>query len=123
MAQAYDALAFSQACEMIMALVRAGNKYVDERAPWALFKQGKKAELEQVLYTVLESVRLAAYLLSPIIPSISNAVYRQLGFSIDFNQQGSGTSAHFSDHAQWGTLTAGQTFGEPEPIFQRLELP
>lgn len=122
-AQAYDALAFSQACEMIMALVRAGNKYVDERAPWALFKQGKKAELEQVLYTVLESVRLAAYLLSPIIPSISNAVYRQLGFSIDFNQQGSGTSAHFSDHAQWGTLTAGQTFGEPEPIFQRLELP
>lgn len=122
-AEAYEELAFSQACESVMALVRTGNKYVDERAPWSLFKQGKQAELEQILYSVLESVRLASYLLAPIIPGISQAVYRQLGFSVDFNHLAIGTEAPFSSHAKWGILPVGQALGVPEPVFQRLELP
>lgn len=118
----YQRLAFSQVCEATLSLARAGNKYVDEQAPWALAKQGKQAELEQVLYSVLESVRLAAYLLSPIVPTVSNAIYRQLGFAVDFDQTDIGTQAPFDHHASWGVLPAGQSLGEPEPVFQRLEL-
>lgn len=121
-AEFYERLAFSQVCEATLALAQAGNKYVDEQAPWALAKQGKQAELEQVLYSVLESVRLAAYLLSPLVPTVSNAVYRQLGFEVDFNQRDIGTTAPFVKHSQWGVLPAGQELGEPEPVFQRLEL-
>nr|MCU0567614.1 methionine--tRNA ligase [Oculatellaceae cyanobacterium Prado106] len=68
--QAYEALSYSQACEAILALVRSGNKYIDEQAPWTLYKQGQQATLELVLYSVLETVRLSAYLLSPLIPNI-----------------------------------------------------
>ncbi|MCU0525316.1 MAG: methionine--tRNA ligase [Elainella sp. Prado103] len=121
--QSYDDLAFSQVCERVMGLVRAGNKYVDEQAPWTLFKQNRQSELAQVLYSVLESVRLAAYLLSPIIPTISNAVYQQLGFSIDFNDRLLGQSVDFAQHTSWGLLAAGQALGDPSPVFQRLELP
>ncbi|MBW4494145.1 MAG: methionine--tRNA ligase [Oscillatoria princeps RMCB-10] len=81
-ARAYESLAFSSGCEAILALVRACNKYIDERAPWTLHKQGQQREVEEVLYSVLESVRLAAYLLSPIIPKISTEIYRQLGFKL-----------------------------------------
>jgi methionyl-tRNA synthetase len=122
-AEAYENLAFSQACAMILTIVQAGNKYVDEQAPWSLYKQGKQAELEQVLYAVLESVRLAAYLLSPVVPRLSKAVYRQLGFDVDFDQPNVGETALFSQHANWGILTAGQVLNDPEPVFQRLELP
>lgn len=122
-AQAYQALAFSQACEAILSLVRASNKYVDEQAPWTLYKQGNMAELERVLYTVLESVRLAGYLLSPIIPGISNAIYEQLGFAVDFNHKTVGSIVPYERHAQWGVLSAGRALGHPQPIFQRLELP
>jgi methionyl-tRNA synthetase len=118
----YQHLAFSQVCEATLSLARAGNKYVDEQAPWALAKQGKQTELGQVLYSVLESVRLAAYLLSPIVPTVSNAIYRQLGFTVDFDQTDIGTQAPFAHHARWGVLPAGQSLGEPEPVFQRLEL-
>ncbi len=59
--QAYEALAFSQACEMILGLTRAGNKYIDQEAPWSMFKDGKNLEAQQVIYSILESVRLAAY--------------------------------------------------------------
>lgn len=84
---AYESLAFSQGCEAILTLVRACNKYIDEQAPWTLYKQGQQEAVGQVLYSVLESVRLAAYLLSPVIPNISNDIYRQLGFELDIKVQ------------------------------------
>ncbi|MBD2182837.1 methionine--tRNA ligase [Planktothrix sp. FACHB-1355] len=122
-AQAYEALAFTQATEAILTLIRAGNKYIDEQAPWTLYKQGKQVLVEQVLYAVLESVRLAAYLLSPIIPNISNEIYRQLGFDTNFNDKTQiNVSAPFNIHANWGTLPSSQTLGEPRPVFQKLEL-
>lgn len=121
--QSYHALAFNQACEAILNLVRASNKFIDEQAPWTLYKQGRQQEVERVLYAVLESVRLAAYLLSPIIPSISTEIYKQLGFAIDFNNKNQiSIAAPFHIHATWGILSKNQQLGDPRPVFQRLEL-
>ncbi len=121
-AQAYEALAFSEACRYIFTLVRASNKFIDEQAPWSLYKQGNSSAVGQVLYTVLESVRLSAYLLSPIIPSISSDIYQQLGFSIDFNQTTLiSDSVTYATHATWGTLPPHQSLGNPKPVFARLE--
>ncbi|MEB3178155.1 MAG: class I tRNA ligase family protein, partial [Nostocaceae cyanobacterium] len=122
--QAYEALAFSQACEAILSLVRTCNKFIDEQAPWTLYKQGKQQEVEQVLYAVLESVRLAAYLLSPIIPTISNKIYNQLGFNVNFDDHSQHlVAAPFNAHAQWGILSITQQLGQPGPVFPRLEMP
>ncbi|MDB9372185.1 methionine--tRNA ligase [Nodularia sphaerocarpa] len=122
--QAYQALAFNQACEATLLLVRTCNKFIDEQAPWSLYKQGKQQSVETVLYAVLESVRLAAYLLSPVIPNISNAIYQQLGFGIDFNDQiKTSMVAPFAIHAQWGVLSSKQSLGKPQPVFKRIEIP
>lgn len=121
-AKAYEALAFSEACREIFILVRASNKFIDDQAPWSLYKQQQTAAVTQVLYTVLESVRLAAYLLSPIIPSISTEIYQQLGFSIDFNEKNLiRDSANYTNHATWGNLPANHSLGKPRPVFVRLE--
>ena len=122
-AQAYDVLAFSRACEEILLLVKTGNKYVDDQAPWLLHKQGQQQAVEQILYTVLEAVRLAAYLLAPITPKLSTAVYEQLGFSVNFDEQTlNSVTAPFESHASWGTLPSKQALGDPQPVFQRLEI-
>ena len=71
---------------------------------------------------MLESVRLAAYLLSPIIPNISTDIYQQLGFSIDFNEKTfMKDSVPYATHSNWGTLPAEQSLGNPKPVFVRLE--
>lgn len=121
---AYETLAFSQGCEAILSLVRASNKFIDEQAPWSLYKQGQQETVEKVLYVVLESVRLAAYLLSPIIPNISNDIYQQLGFDINFNESlSSSTNAPLSVHGTWGLLSREQKLGQAKPIFKRIEPP
>ncbi|MCC5608072.1 methionine--tRNA ligase [Nostoc sp. CHAB 5834] len=122
--QAYQELAFSEACEAILSLVQASNKFIDEQAPWSLYKQGQQESVEKVLYAVLESVRLAAYLLSPIIPNISSDIYQQLGFGINFNDQiQSSITAPFATHATWGILSSKQQLGKAQPIFKRIEPP
>ena len=122
--QAYENLQPSQACEAILTLVRAVNKYIDDSAPWKLFKQQQQAEVEQILYAVLESVRLSAYLLSPVIPTTSSKIYQQLGFDWDFNhQEVIKEGADFQIHSGWGKLSLNKTLGKASPVFSKLELP
>jgi methionyl-tRNA synthetase len=121
--QAYQALEFHTACNSTLELIRDCNKFIDDRAPWTLFKQGKHTELERVLYTILESVRLAAYLLSPIIPTLSTAIYTQIGFEVNFDQPETLQSCAFDQHSYWGCLQANQKLGQAEPIFRRIEIP
>ena len=120
---AYDNLQFKQACEAILELADAGNKYIDKHAPWVLFKESKQAEIERVLYGVLESIRLSAYLLSPITPNLSSDIYQQLGFNLNFNHK---TQINFADifvkHSQWGQLPANQNLNKARPVFAQLEL-
>jgi methionyl-tRNA synthetase len=122
-AQAYQALAFDQACEVALELARAGNKFIDEQAPWTLHKQGQHQEVAQVLYPVLESVRLAAFLLAPIVPQLSSKIYHQLGFAMNFIEPALVDSDWYQTHSQWGVLPANQVLQEPEPVFRKLELP
>ena len=122
--QAYDNLQFSQGCEEILTLVRSCNKYIDDSAPWKLAKEGKQSEVEQILYSVLESVRLSAYLLSPIIPDISSKIYQQLGFDWNFNSNNPKIAADFSIHSKWGELKTPRTLlNKASPVFSKLELP
>jgi len=121
-AAAYERLQFNRACAEIIGLVAAGNKYLDGQAPWTLFKQGEQTRVEQVLYAVLESVRLSAYLLSPITPQLSTEIYRQLGYDLNFDDKTS-LSGLYERHARWGTLPPEQLLGEAKPVFARLELP
>ena len=120
----YEKLNFSQGCEEILNLIRACNKYIDDSQPWKLYKDKKQTEVEHILYSILESVRLSAYLLSPIIPNLSNDIYKQLGFKIDFNNKNNIKFGElFTTHICWGKLSVNKNLLKPKPIFIRLELP
>ena len=119
-AQAYDALKLNQACGIALALGKAGNKFIDDQAPWTLYKQGQQDQVNQALYTVLEAVRLAAYLLAPVTPTLSTNIYQQLGFELDFNHPLESPTLSYAIHSQWGVLPPNQALGNPQPVFQKL---
>ena len=87
-----------------------------------MFKKGEQKEVEKILYGVLESVRLVAYLLAPIIPNLSSKIYKQLGFSVDFNQvECLEEVIPFDKHSQWGKLAHNNFLSKPQPIFVKLD--
>jgi methionyl-tRNA synthetase len=110
----YDQLNLSQAAGKTLSLIQASNRFLDSEAPWTLFKQGKQTEVEACLYSVLESVRIASILLSPLIPNISLKILQQLGFAYTQVDQ-----LHWQQTA-WGGLSPAQKPLAPEPVFQRL---
>lgn len=114
-ADAYDRYNFQKAGDIAFELIRASNKYLDTEAPWTKYKQGEHAAVERILYEVLESVRIATILLSPLIPHLSLTILQQLGYVYSHTRELSWSLT------QWGLLSAGPLSQAPKPVFQRLE--
>ncbi|KAK3034406.1 hypothetical protein RJ639_033677 [Escallonia herrerae] len=88
----YEKLSLSSACEAVLEIGNAGNVYIDERAPWSLFKQGDAAfeAAAKDLVIVLEAMRIIAIALSP-------------------------------KDTKWGGLKGGQVMAQPTPVFAKVE--
>ena len=69
---AMDVHALHEGAAAAFRLVSAANNYIAETQPWALAKDPAQADrLNGVLADTAEAVRIAATLLSPIMPSSS----------------------------------------------------
>ncbi|XP_030512460.1 LOW QUALITY PROTEIN: methionine--tRNA ligase, chloroplastic/mitochondrial [Rhodamnia argentea] len=113
----YENLSLSTACEAVLEIGNSGNSYIDERAPWSLFKQGGAVSeaAAKDLVIVLEAMRIIAVALSPVTPRLCLRIYEQLGYSADqFN------ATTWSD-TRWGGLKGGLVMAKPKPIFARIE--
>lgn len=74
-----DKMLFNNALSEIWTFIRRLNKYIDENAPWILAKEhDKKPELANIMYTLAESLRIIAVLISPAMPNTPNFIYSQL---------------------------------------------
>jgi len=104
--------AFHRALAAIWEFVGAANRYVDTTQPWALAKQPeRRAELEPVLYTLAESVRLLGVILSPFLPEAAARIREGMG------QHGEPRLAD----ATWGRLAAGTPVAKIGGLFPRIE--
>jgi methionyl-tRNA synthetase len=70
-----EKLELHNALNEIWNFVRATNKYINEKEAWKL--EGK--ELGQVIYNLLESLRVIAILIFPFMPSTAEKINEQLG--------------------------------------------
>ncbi len=110
---ALETLDFSAGLRAIWSFLAEANRFVDHQAPWSLAKQGEQAALDRVLYRAAEAIRIAAVLISPVMPNTADEIERQLGLA--------GWQRRWEQASQWGLLPAGQLIGEAAPIFPRPE--
>lgn len=57
-----------------------GNKFIADTEPWKLMKEGKRAEVESLLATEVELIRVLSILLAPVLPQTSEKISQQFGF-------------------------------------------
>ena len=70
-----DAFLNADACNAIIELAKRCNKYIDETAPWVLAKdENQKTRLNDVLYNLLDLIRIIGILLKPIMPETSEKI-------------------------------------------------
>ena len=94
----------NESIEEIMQFVRRINKYMEHQKPWVLVKEDKN-NAARVLYTAGESIRIAAVLLSPVMPNRCADVLHVFD---------SGKST------KWGQLKSGSKLNDHKALFPRI---
>ncbi len=68
---------FNNIISLILNISSEANVYIDKSAPWTLYKTNK-AQMNLVIYKLLEYIRIIGILLQPIIPSSAEKILNQL---------------------------------------------
>ncbi len=106
-------LKINKAMEEIFALIGRANKYIDETTPWTLAKTGQKERLNEVLYNLLESVRVANILLAPFLTRTPPKVFEYLGLK--------GRDISYKSAAKLNAV-AEYTVTKAEAVFPRIDI-
>ena len=110
-----EAFAYGDAAKEIMDLIHAANHYIEDSEPWTLAKDPAKAgELANVIWNLLEAIRISAHLLMPLMPSTSAEALRRIGC------EGEAATDDMDASCVWGQLAAGLPVEKGEALFPRL---
>jgi len=104
-----DKIDFAKAMDAINHYVAFLNGLVEEKKPWELAKTNQIAELANVIYELLEGLRVTSVLLLPFLPETAAKIYTALGL---------GNISDISDWASeaiWGKLSS-KTIIQPTSI-------
>jgi len=106
---------FNTALERTMSFVTATNAYIEKRAPWKLGKSTEEADhvlLRTALATMAESLRLAATLLQPVTPGVTEKIYGVLGHT---------PGEVWSDELAWDGRLADRPVDKSLVLFPRIQ--
>jgi methionyl-tRNA synthetase len=78
----FDATAMNLALEAIWSVLGAANKYFSAQEPWVL-RKSDETRFRTVLYTTLETVRIATLLSQPVMPESTGRLLDLLGQTDD----------------------------------------
>jgi methionyl-tRNA synthetase len=95
------------------------NIFIESSAPWELAKhETSKDVLDGILYMLVESLRIMAILISPVLLKAAHGIFDQLNWKMEL----SGKEERFSlKDAEWGGLPDGHVVGKPVALFPRIE--
>ena len=100
-----DNLEIDKVINDIMNFIRSINVFMEQNEPWKLVKSDK-AQAGNILYHCAESLRLAAVMLSPVMPSKTEDILDILGTN--------------DLELVWGKLESGSKISTSQPIFPRI---
>jgi len=114
----FDRYELSRSLEEIWSLVGTVNQYINESQPWALAEvSDRRSQLEAVLYTAADALRLLAVILHAVMPQSAERLWRQLGLETSLGK----IEDQNIGELNWGQLKPGTKVRKPEPIFPRLD--
>jgi len=107
---ALEQLQFSVALTDIWVLIAAANKYINDSKPWA---EKDNATVADVLYNMLETLRIITVLIYPFMPGTAEKIFKQLG--VDYR------AVRWADASRWGVLKPGTIIRKADILFIKVE--
>jgi methionyl-tRNA synthetase len=104
-----------QSLTEIFRFITRANKYIDETTPWILAKnEADRPRLAAVMYNLLESLRIAAVVLTPFLPHTAPKIFAQLGVS-------DAALTSWESAGTFGKLPMTATVKKGDALFPRID--
>ncbi len=113
-----DEMELNSALVAVLKFIRMINKYIDETAPWNLYKNGKMEELKTVLYSASEGFRIATVLIAPIILDKAETALSVFSEKVLENTVKTNTDDSL---LSWGRLKPNTEIMETTSLFPRID--
>ncbi len=108
-----DSFSVHGALSEVWKVLNLANKVIDKTAPWKLSREEGSSELlDDVLYALLETLRLSAVMISPVMPEAGRKIIGALGMD-----QGKELA---SEGLSWGRLVTGTRTRKARHLFPRI---
>ncbi|THI90541.1 MAG: methionine--tRNA ligase [Nitrospira sp. CG24A] len=113
----FEDLEFNNLLLLITSRATDVDTFIDKHEPWRLAKDpGKREELNAVLYTAAECLRILSLYIYPFMPKTAEIIAEQLGLDINFN------SPLLNQEIKWGELQGGTKIRKGRALFPRIDL-
>lgn len=109
-----DRLQINDAIGEIWKVISKANKYIDLSMPWILAKEEKTERLDQVLYHLVETIRIIAVTLQPFMVEIPEKIFEQIGVS--------GENTTWDSAREFGKIANGGKVVKGANLFPRIEI-
>ena len=104
--------------DTVIKIATEANQLIEKTAPWKMMKEGHTRAVAEILYDLVDRLRIIAILISPVLPKAAHGIFDQLNWKMELN----GKEERFSlANAEWGRLPDGHIVGQPVPLFPRIE--
>lgn len=117
--RSFEAFQFRQATQSILELCSYGNTYLQDQAPWSLYKENPEhPDIAACMHNSLQMVSLLSVLWSPIIPFSTQRIRRML--NLPELKAGDLQVLRERMKNSDALLPAGHHIGEPEILFAKI---
>lgn len=106
---------FDKALEAVWKLIAHLDQTISDKQPWAMYKDGKKDEVNDLLYHLAEALRQISVMILPIMPETSEKIMIGLGLDVGLE-----FAKPLSELKDWVELTVGKNINKGEALFPRL---
>jgi len=138
--QLYEQVKLRDALKEAMALAREVNRYLDEKAPWKVYKSDPYAA-GTTTYVAMRAIDSLKLLFAPVLPNSSQKIHEYFGYEeplfgtqerVTYDEETrthdaltyNPTASEQASLNRWqpSRLQAGTSFQRPKPLFKKLDL-
>ena len=105
---------FSGAIENIWSIIKIANKFIEDEAPWNLNKNNKLKELANVIYILLEVIRVSSLAVQPVMPETSKKIWQMLNLDYETDK------FDIEKELKFGLIKSGHKIDKSRILFPRI---
>lgn len=116
-----QSFAFHKAIGAVWNFIGHMNKYIDVTGPWVLAKdETAREQLSQIIYNLLESLRITAGLIYPMMPDTAETMIKHLG--MEPSPEKDSPWYALDELKKWKHIKSGTRLPKSITLFPRIDL-